>query len=92
MPVRRDTSNAIRTHDMTEHMKLDSNKSSRAKRGSVGTKPKARKKARPRKRKSLAELNAWLAANHDALLGKAARNSIRLTGKPTFGGTRRACC
>jgi hypothetical protein len=40
-----------------------------------------------RKRKSLAELNAWLRANHGALLTKAARNSIRLTGKPTFGAT-----
>ena len=46
---------------------------------------------RPRrdKRKTLAELNAWMSANHDALLKKARENSIRLTGKPTFGGTKK---
>jgi hypothetical protein len=32
-------------------------------------------------------MNRWLRANHDALLGTARRNSVRLTGKPTFGGT-----
>jgi hypothetical protein len=34
-------------------------------------------------------LNAWMASNHDALLQKARANCVRLTGKPTFGGTRR---
>jgi hypothetical protein len=51
-------------------------------------KPTRRGTRRP-KRKSLAELTAWMTANHDALLKKARGNSIRLTGKPTFGGTRR---
>jgi hypothetical protein len=37
----------------------------------------------------LTTLNAWLTANHDALLKKARANSVRLTGKPTFGGTLR---
>ena len=53
----------------------------------AGAKTKPRQPARSRKRKSLADLNAWLSANHDALLSKAARNSIRLTGKPSFGGS-----
>jgi hypothetical protein len=49
---------------------------------------KAAKSRRPN-RPTLAELNAWITANHDALLRKARANSIRLTGKPTFGGTSR---
>ena len=53
--------------------------------------PKSRKpvKGRRPKRPTLGELNAWITANHDALLEKARANSVRLTGKPTFGGTRR---
>jgi hypothetical protein len=47
------------------------------------SKPKARKS------KSLAEVNAWLSTNHEALVGKARRNCVRLTGKPTFGQTTR---
>ena len=60
-----------------------------------GTQPTVKKGAgrKPRRpkaaRKSLRELNEWIAANHDALLAKARANSIRLTGKPTFGGGRR---
>jgi hypothetical protein len=46
-------------------------------------------KSKPRKRKSLAELNAWLKANHGVLLNKAQRNCIRLTGKSTFGADTR---
>jgi hypothetical protein len=30
-----------------------------------------------------------MSANHDTLLKKARANCMRLTGKPTFGGTRR---
>lgn len=41
------------------------------------------------KGKSLREANAWLRNNHDSLLAKARRNSVRLTGKPTFGGMAR---
>jgi hypothetical protein len=52
------------------------------------TKATRRPAARPT-RKTLAELNAWISANHDALLKKARANSMRLTGKSTFGGTRR---
>jgi hypothetical protein len=50
-----------------------------------------RKTAAPRRarRATLAELNAWITANHGALLKKAGANSIRLTGNPTFGDTRR---
>ena len=44
---------------------------------------------RRRKRKTLAELTAWMSANHDGLLKKARENCIRLTGKPTFGGTKK---
>ena len=44
---------------------------------------------RPGKRRTLAELNAWMSANHDALLKKARENCVRLTGKPTFGGTKK---
>ena len=38
---------------------------------------------------TLGELNDWITANHEALLKKARVNCVRLTGKPTFGGTRR---
>jgi hypothetical protein len=44
---------------------------------------------RRRKRKTLIQLNAWMTANHDALLKRARENCIRLTGKPTFGGTKK---
>ena len=37
----------------------------------------------------MADLNKWLTANHDTLLKLARANCVRLTGKPTFGGTRR---
>jgi ribosomal protein L32 len=49
------------------------------------------KTSRPRRgrRRTLAELNAWMTANHDALLKKARENCIRLTGKPTYGGTKK---
>ena len=43
-------------------------------------------RARRSRRATLTTFNAWLAANHDTLLKKAGANSIRLTGKPTFGG------
>ncbi len=46
-------------------------------------------KSGARKATSLAEVNGWLSANHDALIGKARRNCVRLTGKPTFGKTTR---
>ena len=55
---------------------------------STTTKRAARKLPRP-KGKSLPELNAWMTANHDALVKLARANCVRLTGKPTFGGTRR---
>ncbi|HEV8608239.1 MAG TPA: hypothetical protein VGQ99_23080 [Tepidisphaeraceae bacterium] len=42
-----------------------------------------RKRAR---RRSLAELNAWMSANYDGLLEKAKRNCMEMTGKPAFGG------
>jgi len=45
------------------------------------------KRKAPR-RKTMAELNAWMKANYDGLLEKAKRNCIELTGKPAFGGTR----
>jgi hypothetical protein len=38
------------------------------------------------KGESLAELNAWLTANHDLLLKMGRANCLRLTGKPTLGG------
>jgi hypothetical protein len=41
------------------------------------------------RRKSLAELNVWLSANYGELLEKAKRNCMTLTGKPTFGSTRK---
>ena len=52
---------------------------------------KKAKTLRPRRgeRRTLAELNAWMNANHDALLKRARENCIRLTGKPTFGGTKK---
>ena len=42
---------------------------------------------RPKKRKTLAELNAWLSANYDKMQEYARQNCLRLTGKPTFGGS-----
>ena len=51
-------------------------------------KPAKTKLSSPRGR-SLAELNKWITANHDALLKLARANCVRLTGKPTFGGARR---
>ena len=52
-------------------------------------KPTKAPKRRPSKRKTLADLNAWMRSNHDGLLKTARANSLRLTGKPTFGGTNR---
>jgi hypothetical protein len=48
-----------------------------------------RKRAVRAKRPTLGELNDWITANHEALLKKARANCLRLTGKPTFGGTLR---
>jgi hypothetical protein len=45
----------------------------------------ARRKPRP----TIAKLNAWITSRHDELLAAATKNCIRLTGKPTFGGTSR---
>jgi hypothetical protein len=45
--------------------------------------------AKKRRRKSLSELNAWIERNHDTLLEKARQNSVRLTGKSTFGSASR---
>ena len=52
---------------------------------------KKKSKTGPRRgeRRTLAELDAWMNANHDALLKKARENCILLTGKPTFGGTKK---
>jgi hypothetical protein len=62
-----------------------------AKRSSKSSPAKAAKAASPRRarRPTLGEWNTWITANHGALLKKARSNCIRLTGKPTFGGTRR---
>lgn len=60
-----------------------------AKATSKSTRGKEARAPRRPKGRTLAELTAWVTANHDALLKKARANSIRLTGKPTFGGTRR---
>ena len=51
----------------------------------------ARKTAGPRraKRKSLAELNAWMNAHYSDLLKTARENCVRLTGRPAFGGAGR---
>ncbi len=51
--------------------------------------PKKGSMGRRAKRPTLAELTAWINMNHDTLLKKASANCVRLTGKPTFGGTRR---
>jgi hypothetical protein len=50
-------------------------------------KPRAARK--PVRRKSVAQLNAWLSANYDELLEKARRDCMALTGKPTFGSAKR---
>jgi hypothetical protein len=42
-----------------------------------------------RKRRTLAELNQWLAVDHDVLMDEARKNCLRLTGRPTFGGIKR---
>jgi hypothetical protein len=54
----------------------------------AATKRPAKKLPRPRG-KSLAALNEWINANHDVLMNRARANCIKLTGKPTLGGTRR---
>ena len=59
------------------------------KRPSASTAKRSARKATRPKRETLAELNTWISANHDALLKKARANCVRLTGKPTFGGNRR---
>jgi hypothetical protein len=41
------------------------------------------------KRKTLAELNAWLSANYVDVVKAARKNCVMLTGKPTFGGNAR---
>jgi hypothetical protein len=43
-------------------------------------------RTRAPKRKTLAELNAWLNANYDGVIKAARKNCMQLTGKPTFGG------
>ena len=46
-------------------------------------------KSRGAKRKRIAEMNAWMNANHDQLLDTAKKTCIRLTGRPTFGAATR---
>jgi hypothetical protein len=54
----------------------------------TGNSRKRAAKPKSTARKSLGQLNRWMKANHDQLLDKAKRNSLTLTGKPTFGTTR----
>jgi hypothetical protein len=53
------------------------------------TNSRQKSKSPRRAKKSLAELNAWLSANHDQLLDAARRNCLKLTGKQTFGAGRK---
>lgn len=47
------------------------------------------KKTRGGKKRTIAQINAWMDANHDQLLQAAKENCIRLTGRPTFGAPSR---
>ena len=46
-------------------------------------------KRKPKKQKTLRELNASLSENYDQLVEFARRSSIRLIGKPTVGAAKR---